>query len=163
MIKDLLPWKKSQKNGISVKREDALSNLYQHINDLFDSYLSPTSSEFLSESFSNLSPRVDVSESDDALEINAELPGMEPKDIDVSIDGDFLVIKGEKKEEHKDKNKNYHVTERRYGSFSRMLEIPVDRLDLDKIESKFKKGVLHLKMPKTAEAKSQQRKIAISS
>ena len=112
--------------------------------------------------FSSLSPELEVSETDEALEISAELPGMDPEDIDVSIDGNFLTIKGEKKEEKEDKKKNFHIMERSYGSFSRSVNIPAGNLNLDKIESKFKKGVLHLKLPKTAEAKSKKRKIEIT-
>lgn len=168
MIKDLLPWKKSKETEVPVRRSDALSDLHSQMNDLFDSFFDDYDNaswlpKRMSENFSYLSPKFDVSETDDALEISAELPGMEADDIDVSIDGDYLTIKGEKKEEHEDKKKNFHVTERRYGSFSRTLNIPAANLDLEKVESKFKKGVLNLKLPKTSDAKSKRRKIKVSS
>jgi HSP20 family protein len=169
MIKDLLPWKKSKETEVPVRsNDDALSDLHSRMNSLFDSFFDDFDNASwlpskLSEKFSDLTPKIEVSETEDAFEVNAELPGMDADDLDVSIDGNILTIKGEKKEEREDKKKNFHIMERRYGSFSRSLYIPVENLDLDKIESKFKKGVLKLKMAKTAEAKSQKRKIEITS
>lgn len=168
MIKDLLPWKKSKETEVPVRHnDDALSDLHSRMNSLFDGFFDdfenaswlPSS---MSESFSGLSPKLEVSETDEALEISAELPGLSPEDLDVSIDGNYLNIKGEKKEEKEDSKKNFHISERRYGSFTRSLNIPVENLDLNKIESKFKKGVLKLKLAKTAEAKSKKHKIKIT-
>lgn len=166
MIKDLLPWKKRKESEVPVRQNDAWSDLHKKMNSLFDNFFDDYDNACrlprkLSEEFSSLSPVVEVSENDDALEISAELPGIDPGDLDVSIDGNFLTIKGEKKEEKEDKKKNFHLMERRYGSFTRTLNIPAENLDLDKIESKFKKGVLKLKLPKTSEAKSKQRKIEV--
>jgi len=169
MIKDLLPWKKSKENEVQVRRNnDALSDLHSRMNSLFDCFLDDFDNASwlpsrLSEKFSKLSPKIEVSETDDALEVSAELPGMEAEDLDVSIDGNLLTIKGEKNEEKEDKEKNFHVMERCYGSFSRTLNIPAQSLDMDHVESKFKKGVLHLKLPKTEDAKSKRRKIEITS
>ena len=167
MIKDLLPWKKSKETEVPVRRNDALSDLHRQMNDLFDSFFDDFDNASwlpakMSQHFSGIAPKFDVSETNEALEISAELPGMDAGDLDVSIDGDYLTIKGEKKEEKEDKNKNFHVTERRYGSFTRSLNIPSGSLDLDKIESKFKKGVLHLKLPKTADARSKSHKIKVT-
>lgn len=168
MIKDLLPWKKSKEAEVPVRRnDDALSDLHSRMNSLFDNFFDDFDNVSLlpaewSENLSKLSPKVDVTESDDALEVKAELPGMDAENLDVAIDGNYLTIKGEKKEEKDDKKKNFHVMERCYGSFSRTLNIPAECLDLDNIESKFKKGVLHLKLPKTADAKSKRRKIEVT-
>lgn len=167
MIKDLLPWKKSKETEVPVTRKDALSNLHHEMNNLFNRFFDDfDNASWLpatwSENFSEFSAKFNVSETDNALEISAELPGMDAENLDVSIDGNFLTIKGEKKEEKEDKKKNFHVMERRYGNFSRTLNIPADSLDLDKIESKFKKGVLYLKLPKSANAKSKRRKIEVT-
>ena len=106
------------------------------------------------------SPRLDVSETEKGLEVVADLPGMEKKDIHVSIDGDLLTIKGEKKEEKKSKDKQYHTIERRSGSFYRALRLPIE-VEKDKTEAGFKDGVLTLKLPKSKAAKSKVAQIEI--
>jgi HSP20 family protein len=84
--------------------------------------------------------------------IKAEVPGMEAKDIDISLAGDVLTIKGEKKSEREEKKENYHLVERTYGSFSRSLKLP-SAVDADKIEASYKQGVLTVSCPKKEEVK----------
>ena len=107
-------------------------------------------------------PAVDVAEHDKAYEITAELPGLDEKNINVQVSNGVLTIKGEKTEEKEEKKKDYHLSERRYGSFRRSFRLP-DGVDADKIDAKFQKGVLTLTLPKTAETQSQQKKIQIKS
>jgi len=97
-------------------------------------------------------PAVDVSETADQVVIKAEVPGMEAKDIDISLAGDVLTIKGEKKSEREEKKENYHLVERTYGSFSRSLKLPT-AVDADKIEASYKQGVLTVSCPKKEEVK----------
>jgi len=111
-------------------------------------------------SFSFAAPAIDFSEDDKAYKITAELPGLEAKDLDVSIAGDTLLIKGEKRQETEQKDKNYHVTERAYGSFQRAFALP-EGIARDKIAADLSKGVLTLTLPKTAEARKPARKIDI--
>lgn len=106
------------------------------------------------------SPRLDVSETDTALEVVADLPGMEKKDINVTIEDDLLVIKGERKEEKEEKGKKFHTIERRSGSFYRALRLPVE-VESDKIEAAFKEGVLTLKLPKSKKSKKKTAQIEI--
>jgi HSP20 family protein len=108
-----------------------------------------------------LSPAVDVVEKDNAYEVTAELPGLSEKDIDVKLAGGMLTIKGEKSEEKEEKRHDYHVSERRYGSFQRSFTVPED-VDPDKLEAAFRNGVLTVTMPKSAEAKKKERKIAVT-
>ncbi len=108
-----------------------------------------------------LSPRFDLSETDDAFEVTAELPGMEEKDIDVSVENGILTVKGEKKEECEKRERNYYLAERRYGSFQRTFSLP--GLDWEKAKACFKKGVLCLTLPKTPEAKTHRMKIEVNS
>lgn len=103
---------------------------------------------------------VDVTENDKGYAISIELPGCEESDIDVSSEGGVLRVTAEKKQESTDDKA--HVTERRYGSFQRSLRLP-DGIDRDKIEAHYKKGVLHVALPKTTEAQKQSRKIEIKS
>lgn len=105
-------------------------------------------------------PAVDVAESEKAYEITAELPGMDEKDIEVNVANGGLTIKGEKKEEKEEKQKDYYVSERRYGSFQRYFGLP-DSVDASKIEASFKNGVLKVTLPKTAEAQKPAKKIEV--
>src|SRR5438128_10306686 len=109
-----------------------------------------------------LSPKIDIAESKDAIDMTAELPGVDEKDLDVTLANGVLTIRGEKKTERdeQDKDKNWHVVERSYGSFSRAIPLPFDP-DPAKVEAKFDKGVLHIRLPKPAEVAQKQQKIEI--
>lgn len=105
-------------------------------------------------------PAVDVKESEKAFSIAAELPGMTEKDIEITLSGDILSIKGEKSEEREEKGRNVYLSERRFGSFQRSFALP-DGVDRDKIEAAFDKGVLTVTLPKTADAMKGKRKVEI--
>jgi HSP20 family protein len=109
-----------------------------------------------------MAPRIDVSETKEALEITAELPGMGEKDVEVTLSEGMLTIRGEKKTERdeQDASKNWHVTERSYGAFSRSIALPFEP-DAGKVEAKFDKGVLRVKLPKPPEIAKKQQKIEI--
>jgi HSP20 family protein len=109
-----------------------------------------------------LTPRLDVSETDGQYVIEAELPGVDIKDVDVSLDGDILTIRGEKKTDREDKSKDYHLIERSYGSFERSIALGFTT-DAKKISATFDKGVLRVTAPKPAEAKTEKKKIEIAS
>jgi HSP20 family protein len=102
----------------------------------------------------------DITEGDKAYEITAELPGMDEKNIDVKVVNGGLSIKGEKKDEREEKEKDYYLSERRYGSFERYFRLP-EGVDADKIEASFKKGVLTVTLPKKAEAQKPAKKIEV--
>ena len=95
----------------------------------------------------DLSPRIDVSETDDEYKIEAELPGINQKEIDVKIDNNILTIKGKKEDTKEKKDKNYHLRERYYGTFQRSISLP-SNIESDKIDASFKNGVLHIVVPK---------------
>ena len=111
-------------------------------------------------SFSFGVPAIDMSEDEKSYKITAELPGLDAKDVDLTISGDMLVLKGEKRQESEQKDKNYHFSERTYGSFQRAFELPAS-VDRDKISADFSKGVLTIEMPKTPEAQRQPKKIEV--
>jgi len=108
------------------------------------------------------SPTVDISETKDKLLIKAELPGLEAKDVNVSISGDLLTIKGEKKseEEEEEEDEHYHCIERCYGSFQRSFRLPVN-VQSDKVEATFDKGVLKIALHKVEEAKKKEIEIKV--
>lgn len=93
-------------------------------------------------------PAVDMSENEKQIVVHAEVPGMDAKDIDISLNGRVLTMKGERKQEQEEKEKNYYRIERKYGSFSRSFELPAD-VDANKVKAKYKDGVLTLNLPKT--------------
>ena len=105
-------------------------------------------------------PAVDIAESDKAYEITAELPGLDEKNIEVKVANDTLTIKGEKKEEKEQKEKDYYLSERSYGSFERYFRVPED-VDVDKIEANLKSGVLRVVLPKKAEAQKPEKKVEV--
>lgn len=105
-------------------------------------------------------PAVDVSETDKAYEITAELPGIDEKNVEVKLANGMLTIKGEKQDEKEEKKKDYYMRERSFGSFERTFAVP-DGVDSDKIEANFKKGVLRITLPKSAEAQKAEKKIAV--
>lgn len=107
-----------------------------------------------------LTPRVDVSENDNSYDIAVELPGMSEKDIEILLDDDSITLKGEKKLEREEKNKNYHVSERSYGSFQRTFRIP-SGVDHKKVEASYSSGVLNISLPKTETAKKNKRSIEV--
>jgi HSP20 family protein len=105
-------------------------------------------------------PAVDVSEDDAGYKVTAELPGMSEKEVEVVLSGDTLTLKGEKRQEKEQKDKNFYLSERTYGSFQRSFYVP-EGVDRDKIAADFSKGVLTLTMAKTAKAVEQQKKIEV--
>jgi HSP20 family protein len=105
-------------------------------------------------------PAVDIVEKDKAYEITAELPGLDERNIDVKLSDDVLTITGEKREEKEEKKTDYHVSERRYGSFQRSFTVP-SGVDTDKIEANFKNGILTISLPKSAQAQKSEKKIDI--
>lgn len=96
-------------------------------------------------------PAVDITEKEKSFELTAELPGMDQKNIEIKLSNGSLIIKGEKKEDKEEKSKGYHLSERHYGAFERVFNLPKG-VDAEKIEASFSKGVLCISMPKKPEA-----------
>ncbi len=107
-----------------------------------------------------LVPELDVRENPNSITIEAELPGVEEKDISVTLANGVLTIKGEKKQEKEEKSESYHLTERSFGSFQRSLRLP-ETVDDAKLEARFDKGVLKVTAAKKPEAVKAERRIEI--
>jgi len=105
-------------------------------------------------------PELDVRENTNTITIEAELPGVDEKNVTVTVANGLLTIKGEKKQEKEEKNENYYLSERSYGAFERSLRLP-DTIDESKVEAKFDKGVLKVTAAKKPEAVKSERKIEI--
>ena len=100
-------------------------------------------------------PSMDVAETDGAVEVRMDIPGVEAKDIDIQVNGNVLTVSGERKEEREEKGKTYHRVERRVGTFSRSITLPCPVKE-DAVDAQYKHGILTVKLPKTEEAKARK-------
>lgn len=103
-------------------------------------------------------PSINVSETDADIKVKAELPGLEAKDIEISVSGDILTLKGEKKEEKEEKEEKYYYKEQYAGTFQRSLRLPAE-VQSDKVDAKFKNGVLNIVLPKAEGTETKKIKI----
>ncbi len=148
MVWEIAPWRPFRE----------LDRIRREMDRLWDSFFErrPSRVEEVSEWF----PSLDVSETDTDYIVKVEVPGIDPKDMDISLTNNTLTIKGEKKQEKEEKDENYHLIERSYGSFTRSIRIP-SQVQSDKINATYKNGVLKITLPKTEEAKKKEIKIQV--
>jgi HSP20 family protein len=111
--------------------------------------------------FETIVPTVDIYEEGNEIVLKADMPGMEKKDVDISISEGFLTISGERKKEEKVEKGNYFSYERSHGSFFRRFELPSD-IDADKVKAHLESGVLEVRLPKSEEMKGRSKKVSIS-
>lgn len=164
-LKELIPWNKTD-NELAMRRETAnpFDRFQREMDQLFNGFLSewPGRTSLLDRQFGSFVPDVDVSETDKEIRITAELPGLGEKEVEVTLTQGALTIKGEKREEHNEEKGDVHRSECRYGMFERTVQLP-NGLDADKAKASFKKGVLKVTLPKTAEAQSNRKRIPVQS
>jgi len=155
----LIPWR--SKSQPLPQRDDFLDpilSLRREIDRMFDEIFDGFGgSAFRSTS---LRPAIDMTENEKELVISADLPGLDEKDLEVSLAGDVLTIKGEKKAEHEERNGGHYYVERRFGSFSRSVRLPFE-VDDQQVEATYDKGVLTIRVPKPAELQKSVRRIPI--
>ncbi len=142
-------------------KTDPFHAFHRDIDRMFEDFGRSWRLPSLAESEILLAPAIDVSETDDAIEVSAELPGIDEKDVDVEVADNVLTIKGEKTSEKDEQKKDYHLVERSYGSFKRSVALPYE-VAPDKITAKFTKGVLTVTMPKPPQAKEKIKKVKVS-
>jgi HSP20 family protein len=135
-MRALTPW-----GGLTLRRE---------MDRMFDRFFEPRLEE--SEAGGEWAPKIDMSETKEALVVKAEIPGVEQKDIQVMLHGEMLTIKGEKQHEKEEKDEHYHRVERSYGAFARSFRLPAV-VDGAKVTAAFKDGVLTVTLPKAPSAK----------
>ena len=157
MMLDLIPWRR--RGEVEPFRRE-LNELRREMDRMFGRFFGDW--PWLEPSAPAWAPTMDISETEDQLKVRAEVPGMKPEDIQISLAGDTLTIKGEKKQEKEDKEENYFRVERSYGSFSRSISLPCE-IEQDKVEASYKDGVLRITMPKCETAKAREIKIAVKS
>jgi HSP20 family protein len=154
-----------QSREVAPRYSDPFGALRSEMDRLFDTFMGglPTFPSMFAPTGARgfaLTPNLDVKETDKEVLVEAELPGLEDKDISLMIQNGVLTIQGEKRLEYDEEKENYHVMERRYGSFQRSLRIP-DTVDEGKVEARFENGVLKVTLPKRAEVAREQRRIEI--
>lgn len=143
-----------RRNGGS---DGSLLSLQEEMNNLFDSFFGDTRAPLASHV---LFPAIDIVENDKEFDVRAEVPGMELDDIDISVSEGLLTLKGAKKEEKEEKDKNYLRRESSYGSFQRTVVLP-GAADSDKAEASFKNGIVSITIPKKQGAIQKSRKLQI--
>jgi len=163
MASDLTPWRRRSRLPVRQQQQeerDPFTALQRRMNRLFEDFTRGFEMTPFGEQ--NWMPRVNVSENDKEVCVTAELPGMEEKDLDVTLAKNALTLKGEKKEEREEKDRNYHRVERTYGSFYREIPLPVE-VEADKVDAKFKNGVLTVTLPKSHQAQAAAKKVTVKS
>ena len=145
-----------------IRREpELLSGFERGIGSLFDQVFGPSLVTYLPETRGVFSPRIDIKETKKDFKIVSELPGLDQKDIEVSVHDGLLTVSGEKREEKEETEGDYHHVERSFGCFSRSISLP-DSVDTDKVKSVFKNGVLTVTLPKNEKAIKEPKKIPIT-
>ncbi|MGO8954401.1 MAG: Hsp20/alpha crystallin family protein [Rhodomicrobium sp.] len=157
---------KGQGGRLPSRYSDQFQTFRSEMDRLFDSFLTGMPSlTNLRQAFpaaQGLTPAWDVKETEKELVVKADLPGIDEKDIQLTIHDGVLSIRGEKKSERTDERENYHFMERSFGSFQRAIRLP-ETVDEDKVQANFDKGVLTVTLPKRPEMVKAEKKIEIKS
>jgi HSP20 family protein len=141
---DIMPWRSRQQSPISSLQSEMNRMLEDFFTQPFGFPMQRTRTQ---QEQQMVIPALDVKEDDDAITVTAELPGIDPKDIEISVQDDVLEIRGQKSEEKRREDDNYHVIERSYGSFARRIMLPSE-VDDEQAEATMNNGVLTLRLPK---------------
>nr|WP_313418623.1 Hsp20/alpha crystallin family protein [Brevundimonas diminuta] len=158
-IKDLIPWARKDGAPDAKSSEDnPIATLQREMNHVFENFWNRVGQ--FEWSWGSGEAKSDMVETDKAIEVSIELPGMEMKDIEVTVNDDMLTVKGEKKIERQEEKKGYYLSERSYGAIYRTIPLPPG-VDGEKAQASFKNGVLTIKLPQAPEAQAKVRKIAV--
>jgi HSP20 family protein len=165
-----LPVKPEKSSAPTAERDwTPFESLRREIDRLFDDFRPfgwrpPVRRPNVDSSFAvrgwSIDPAFDLVEKDGEYQLSAELPGIDEKDVEIKLSNQVLTVKGEKSESREEKDGDHYLSERRYGSFQRSFQMP-EGVNGDKIEANFAKGVLTIRLPKTAEAQKAEKKIAV--
>jgi HSP20 family protein len=158
-IKDLIPWaRKDAASDTKSSSDNPIATLQREMNQVFESFWNRVGHSDWP--WGSGEARSDMVETDNAIEVSIELPGMEMKDIEVTVNDDMLTVKGEKRVERQEEKKGYYLSERSYGAIYRTIPLPPG-VDGEKAQASFKNGVLTIKLPQTPEAKAKVKHIEV--
>ena len=162
--RSLIPWRRKREDELAVQREsDPFVRMQEEMNHMFDTFFDEPFGLARSgqgRSYQNVYPSVDVYENEKNITIQAELPGMDEKDINLSLHQNVLTISGKKESEEEEKGKNYYRRERSYGQFKRSIGLP-EGVDEGDIDARYEKGVLKVVVNKPKESVSISKRIQI--
>jgi HSP20 family protein len=159
----LIPWRDRSRDIVRHDENlDPFIALRRHVDRMFDDFFDTAFNRFPAFGNGSVNPTVDVEDTGKDLVVSAELPGLDSKDFEVTLTGDILTIKGEKKDERREKKGESHYVERRFGSFERSIRLPFEAAD-DKIDAKYDRGLLTIRVPKPAELAKPERRIEVKS
>jgi HSP20 family protein len=162
-ITDLVPWKKTNNNPAVARGElDPFARMRQGMDEMFNDMLGSWIGRPNLNGAGSFLPQIDVTDTANEICVTAELPGLEQKDLEVSIVDGSLRLKGEKREEHEEERGDLYRSERRYGAFERMIPLPVE-VEADQIKASYRNGVLKVILPKSKDAQLSRRVIPVES
>ena len=162
-ITDLVPWKKTN-NNLAVGRGevDPFARMRQGMDDMFNEMLGTWVGRPNLNGAGSFLPQINVGDTVNEICVTAELPGLDQKDLEVSIIDGSLRLKGEKREEHEEEKGEVYRSERRYGAFERLIDLRAE-IEPDQIKASYRNGVLKVIIPKSKDAKSRRRVISVES
>jgi HSP20 family protein len=148
---NLVPRRTRREAGSLARPETGMTRFRSEIDNLFN--------RFLGEPWGAMEeiamPRTDVAETDKEVKISMELPGIDPREVEISVAGGMLTVRGEKKQERQKERRDYHYVERQFGSFQRSFQLP-SSVDPDKVDAQYKNGVLHITLEKQPQAQAKR-------
>lgn len=164
MARSLIPWRdESRALARQDARFDPFGSFRREVDRMFDDVFNGSLARLPGfEPLQAVAPSIDIEDKEKELVITAELPGLDSNDFEVTVSGDVLTIKGEKKDEREEKNGRMQYFERRFGSFSRSVRLPFEARD-EQVDAKYEKGILTLRVPKPAELAKPSRRIEVKS
>ncbi len=158
---NIIPWRNKRDEGAITRPGAALPRLRAEFDELFERFFRDPWGLELPGWFGGegtWGPRLDLAESDKEVTIRAELPGIDPDDVEINVTDNVLTLRGEKKREHEEKERDYHYVERQYGNFHRSVQLPAG-VDPDKVEASYKNGVLTVTIAKRPDALPKKIKV----
>jgi HSP20 family protein len=166
-VRDIIPWRRGDRRSSTPARRESghpmfalQSDINQALEDFWRTFQSPAMRAMGTDLLEDDSPKIDVRDRDRAVEVVAELPGMDEDDVEVSVAEGALIIRGEKESESEEQDEDYLLRERSFGYIERAVPLP-ENLELDKAEATFKNGLLTIRIPKQAGQESGRKRISL--
>ena len=154
----IIPWRQKKGERVEEEGETELARLREEMHDLFSRFFGDEGRASPLDAWTGgfgRMPRMDLAESADDVAVTVELPGVDPKEVNIQVTGNVLTVSGERKQEKEEKKRDYHYMERSFGSFHRSIQLP-STVDAERVDAAFVNGVLTVKLAKRADAKPKR-------